>query len=285
MATRKAKTGTAIVPWKQAMAEAAKAQVTVEKTTASFQSIGTRNGILSVDDTPIKGNEIRVVVVMSAHENQLYPGRYNPDIKQIPSCFAFSEPEGPEDDMRPHEDSSDPQNADCASCPMNEMGTADTGRGKACKNIRRLAVITEDALEDPAALEEAEVRLLKVPVTSVKNWSKYVHRLSEEMQTPAWGVVTTISIAPDAKTQFKILFSFENEIEFDQELFDAMERKRAEVAKEITLPYTEPPVEEAPVRGRKGAAAKAAQKPAPQKPAPQKRGAAAKPAPRRASKY
>lgn len=272
-APKKARSGTSIIKWEDQMREAATKQAAHEKVQGSFQSIGTRGGILTVDEAPVPGNEIRGVVLMAVKENAFYEDAFNPSVMSIPVCFAFAGEDEEEDDMKPHADSSNPQNADCKSCPLNEMGSADTGRGKACKNLRRLAIVTEDAIESVEQFEEAAVRILKVPPTSIKFWSKHVNRLKEEMERPSWCVTTVISAAQDAKTQFKILFAFENLINFTQPLWDAVTRRRAELAKEMVLPYN--PVTEAPAPAKRGAKAKA-------KMAPPKRSVAAKPAAKKA---
>lgn len=254
----KAKTGTGLTIWEKQMADAAVKAAAVEKPTGSFRSISTRGGILTVDDTPIKGNELRCVVLMAMHENQFYEGAYDPSNVSIPTCYAFGEPGGDGEGMSPHAECASPQNDTCEGCPLNEMGSADTGRGKACKNIRRLALVTEDALESAEALEEAEIRALKVPVTSVKNWSKFVHRIAEEMQRPSWGVVCLISAMADPKTQFKLTFEFESPVNFDQKLMDVLTRRRAELAKEMVIPYQQPTEQPAkkPVRKSKPAPAR-----------------------------
>ena len=251
----KKKPTTAVVAWEQQMAQAATAQAAVEQVTGSFKSINTRSGILSVDDTPLKNNELRCVILASAFENQLYEGAYNPNQLSVPACFAISL-DG--EAMQPHENSQNPQCDNCEACELYVMGSADTGRGKACKNIRRLLLLTEDSLESAELLAEAEARMLKVSVTSVKNWSKDVNSISEDMQRPSWGVVTLIKLVPDAKTQFKMLFTFEELVQFDQELFDAMQKKIAELNKDIIAPYAVPSEEESAPPPRKGKAAPAA---------------------------
>jgi hypothetical protein len=250
-AVKKKATGTAVTLWEQQMSAAAKQQAAVEKVTGSFKSISTRNGILSIDDNPVPGNEIRAVVIVSAHENQHYEGAFNPSVLTVPVCFSLSL-DGI--DMKPHENSQTIQNPDCDGCWANEMGSADTGRGKACKNIRRLMLVTEDALDNASTLEEAEVRMCKVPVTSANNWAKFVNQISEDMDRPTWGVVVLIKLVTDSKTQFKMQFTFESLINYDQELFDVMQKKITELTKEIMVPYSVPEEEPAPApRGKKAA--------------------------------
>lgn len=246
MAVKKApKAGTGVTLWQDQMREAAKKQAATETITGSFRAVSTRGGILSVDDVAMPNNEMRCVILMAVHENQFYSGAFNPNVTQIPTCYAFAGEDDDADAMTPHEESAEPQAASCTECPLNEMGSADTGRGKACKNIRRLALVTEDAMDSAEAFEEAEVRTLKVPVTSVKLLAKHINRLSEEMERPTWGVVTLIKVVPDAKSQFKVQFTFESLVNFDQPLYDAMQRKRGELSKEMVAPY-QAPSEEAP---------------------------------------
>lgn len=236
-----AKKSTALTVWDKELAEAAHEQAAKEKVRGEFKNIGTRGGILTVDDSPVKGNELRVVVLATAFENAFYDGPFDPNEIKQPVCFALSL-DG--ENMAPHENSTDPQNGSCDGCPHNEFGSAETGRGKACKNVRRLMLVTADSLESAAKLEEAEVRQLKLPPTSGKNWAKYVHRIAEEMNRPAFGVVTLVSIVPDAKTQFKIVFEFEGLVKFDQKLMEVVRKRIAELNKDIVAPYQ--PLEEDP---------------------------------------
>lgn len=253
------KPGTALVPWEQQMAEAATKAAAAEKPMGGFKAISTRGGILSVDENAVEGNELRVVVLGAVHENQYYTKAFNPNKAEVPDCYAFGDPKAddPEDGMAPHEETDEEKrqgddNGLCASCWANQMGSADVGKGKACKNVRRLAVVTEDALESADAMLEAEVRVLKVPVMSVKNWANYVRNTcAEELKRPAWGVVTKIKVVPDPKSQFKITFGFEELVTFDQELYDAVQKRVNEVLGALVVPY--PKMEdqpEPPPRGR-----------------------------------
>jgi DNA-directed RNA polymerase alpha subunit len=137
------------------------------------------------------------------------------------------------------------------------MGSADTGKGKACKNVRRLALVAEDALESAEDLAIAEVRTLKVPVMSGKGWANYVRNtLGEDLQRPYWGVVTTISLMPDPKSQFKVVFELKELIDFEEkpELFDALQKKIKETTPQLLAPYPEmeaaPPPPPPRARGR-----------------------------------
>lgn len=264
------KPGTAVVPWEEQMAAAAQKQAAQNQPGGVFKSVSLKGGILSVDDEPLEDNELRCIIVVGVPENQHYDGPYNPNVPSVPICYAFGnlDADDPTEGMAPHEKSKEPQNATCEGCWANEMGSADVGRGKACGNVQRLLLITEDTLESPEALADAEARSLKVPVMSVNNFRKYVNKLRDDVSRPTWGVITRIKVVPDAKSQFRVLFSFEELINFDQDLFDAMQAKITELGREIIAPYPDLAEQEAPParRGKPAPAPKgkpaAAKKPA-----------------------
>ena len=73
----------------------------------------------------------------------------------------------------------------CNSCPMNEWGTAEDGRGKACKNMHRLYIIREG---------EMLPLLLTLPPTSLKNLSDYIALRIVSKGMRSYGVVTKVSL-------------------------------------------------------------------------------------------
>jgi hypothetical protein len=255
MATKKS-ANTSLTLWEQRMGAAVTKQAASEKS-STFKSISIQGGVLSVDDVQVANNEMLVVILASAHENCYYDVPFNADKPAIPACFAFSEVDGTEEGMAPHEDAVNKQSEDCAGCEFNVMGSADVGRGKACRNIRRLAVIAADGIESADALDEAEVRMLKIPVMSTRGWAAYVkEKLGTEIQRPTWGVVSKVKVVPTKKA-FGVTFAFEELVNFSQPLFEAMERKIKSASESLIAPYTPIPEEEEPApRGRAKVAAK-----------------------------
>ena len=81
------------------------------------------------------------------------------------------------------------------------------GRGKACKEIRKLAVLPVSALSSPEAIAKAELALLKLPVTSVRNWKSYVNLVAATYNLPHYAIITTVAPQPHPKNQFEITFS------------------------------------------------------------------------------
>ena len=91
------------------------------------------------DGSKVEG-PLDLVIVDFVSRNTFYEGTYDPNNITPPACFAIH-PEPKQ--MAPSENSPIKQSDDCASCPMNQFGSS--GKGKACKNGRMLAVLPPDA--------------------------------------------------------------------------------------------------------------------------------------------
>lgn len=243
MATKKSP-GTAVILWEAEMKAAAVKQAAGEKVwgEGGIGRININGGVMMIDGEAVEGNSLDVVVLAATPLNEYYDSPYTPGRPTVPACYAYGDPnaDDPEDGMAPGEveDKQGDDNGLCAGCWANQMGSADVGRGKACKNVRRMLLVTEDALEGAEALSGAEVRSLSVPVMSVKHWAKYVKEvLADELGRPCYGVVTTVSVAPDPKSQFVIKFAFKELINFDQPLWEAMKAKTTAALKDVIAPF------------------------------------------------
>lgn len=231
-------------------------EVETEKSISSGgKFISTKGGQLTYDGNPMKNNEMYVVIVDHIFENAFYEGRFNPENPQPPTCFAFGRTEK---DLIPHvnviEAGQNPCDT-CDGCPMNEWGSE--GRGKACKNVRRLALIPAghvnnktDELElyEEDHFSSSEIAYLKLPVTSTKGFSTYIKQVAQAYSKPVLGVVTRIYCTPDAKTQYKINFEAIDEV--PSELLGTLMRRRSMVMEEIEFPYSLEEREHQPEKGR-----------------------------------
>ena len=132
---------------------------------------------------------LQLVVVDFVSRNEYYEGAYNKDEIVPPACFAIH-PEPKQ--LAPSANSPDKQCDDCASCPMNQFGSAPSGTGKACKNTRLLAVLPPDADD------ETEIWTLKVSPTGIKAFDGFVAGVNRTFQLPPVGVVVTVGFS-DAK--------------------------------------------------------------------------------------
>lgn len=240
-------TQTGIMKWDDELAKYAQAASDKEQI-ISGQFLSVKSGQLSLAGQPIKGNEVNVVVLKDIFENTYYPGKYDPDNKAPPICYAFGDDDKA---MKPHEKASDPQAASCATCKHNEWGSSDKGTGKACQNRRRLAIIPAGDLS-PEAVAKAEVAYFKVPVTSGKFWGGYVKNVATLHRRPPFAVVTNLSVVPDAKTQIKVHFSMAGLVE--KESLGAVLERAKEQEEGIRFPYPEPkeevPRAAKPAKGR-----------------------------------
>jgi hypothetical protein len=199
-----AKPATAIatpVDLKALMEKAAADAKAKEKAEAKFISF--KSGVMSYNEQPAKDNKIQIVVLHSVFENDFFPDRYDPKKVVSPACWAVAHDE---EDMGPDPDKVTKMISEsCTDCEYNAWGSdLEGGKGKACKNVRRLALIQAAQMGD----ERPDLIFAKLPVTSVANWSKYVNQISNVVKRPAWGVITEMSVVPDAKSQFKVNFQF-----------------------------------------------------------------------------
>ena len=139
---------------------------------------------------------LNVIVVAEALLNVWYEGDYDPDTAQAPSCFALGEAvEGGDKLMQPDPTSPNKQGDEdgkCAGCEMNQFGTAERGRGKACSNRRRLCLVMAD---DPAFNDQQDLRyaILDLSPTALSAWGKFVGGLNKVEHRPPHGVITRLS--------------------------------------------------------------------------------------------
>jgi hypothetical protein len=246
MTTRKSN-GRAMVKWDErlaALAQAAKKTVAQVGGGGNFLSI--RGGALSYQKVAVKGNKMRCIVLAQVLENQHYPAAFDPDSPASPDCYAFGEDR---DGMAPHEAVERPFNPTCAGCPMKEFGSAERGRGKACGDVIRLALIAEEDLGD---IEGAEIAYLKVPYYSTLEWAAYVRELDEVYHKPPLAFFTELGVVPDPKSQFRV--KFERGDELDEASFEALFARQEEAQRSIAFPY--PKFEDAPAKAAPRGAAK-----------------------------
>ena len=144
--------------------------------------IGTRSERFTFKGTMI-GKTLRCTVVGFVHQNAFYEEAFDPDNISIPGCWAISA-DGVE--MAPPDNAPNRQFAQCDGCPQNVFGSADTGRGKRCKNQYKLAILADDVTD----AREKDVAFLTLPPTSIKPWNDYVQSISAMYQRPPWGVMT-----------------------------------------------------------------------------------------------
>ena len=246
--TTEAETGTAVINWEEELAKQAEAAAAAEPVTGGGQFFSIKSGILQFDGQPLPGNQACVIIVDAIYENVFYGEEYDPDSPQGPTCFAFGRAD---DEMAPHElvvagkGTFEAQHEECEGCPMNEWGSASRGKGKACRNTRRLALLPAgtydnkgnlDVFDDLEHFQKTALAYLKLPVTSVKGYATFVSQTAAVLKRPPHAVLTRVSVVPDPKTQFKVLFEALDKV--PNELIPTLMERHQGAKALIDFPYS-----------------------------------------------
>jgi hypothetical protein len=211
----------------------------------------------SLDGFPIT-MPFEAIVLDAVHEYAWYRDPYNPDTIAIPACFALGEDP---DDLVPHESSTDMQggptrgakakNPNCAVCWANAFASAATGRGKACRNMIRVALQTPDLLY-------AEPPMVRVSPMGLRGFGKFVKQVTQLMRLPTWAVYAQIDF--EEKADYPLLrFSVLREENGEPRLVEqakrgALRQMAAQARPRLLAPYdfgtSTPQLTQAPARKR-----------------------------------
>lgn len=235
--------------WQEKLAARAKIASETERSAGGSGSawISLMGGHITIDDAVVPDDTLDLVVLDSILENQFYARPFNPNVPDTPACFAFARDAKI---MRHHMDSPEPQcEGLCQTCPKAQWNSSLTGKGKACKEVRRLAVIVAGEADDAL---NAEVRLVKLPVTSVSEWSGYVQHLAQVQGIPPEAAVTRLYIeqTPGKMPSFRVRFKFVEKL--DEGLLNDIYQRQDLIQEELLQPYTpvvqDPPQPSAPAK-------------------------------------
>lgn len=165
----------------------------------SSNKISTKGKVFSLPGGKSGAGPINVVVLDWVAVNMVYKGAYNAKNPSPPVCWAINKNL---DELAPSANVKEPQGVDCASCPKNQFGSATTGKGKACKNQRRLLVVPADFNESTEAMT------LYVSPTGLKAWNSYVNKLAKDMGKLPIQVSTLVSFDPNQEYP-SLVFDFD----------------------------------------------------------------------------
>lgn len=145
--------------------------------------ISTAGKRFSLPDGRVSTDPLRVIVLDHRNVHRYYTKPYDANNPAPPDCFAIAKEF---DDLSPknHEGVLKPQADACATCPRNEWGSAANGKGKACRNMVRLALAATDT-------KDSTILTLEVPPTALKHWNNHVSNLAAIGKLPIQ-VVTQI---------------------------------------------------------------------------------------------
>lgn len=238
------------------MAKQAKTAVSAVGAGGNFISF--KGGVMQYKGARIPEDKMRCVVIDAIPVNEFYGADFDPDGFSAPDCYAMGRAFESGELIKPADlapnpaDVPRPCNPTCDGCPKHEWGSADKGRGKACKETQRLALLAEGDLENN--IEDGEIAYIKVPVTSIKNWAGYSRQLIDVFHRTALAFVTEISLVkatdgslPGWSVEFKQVLPIE-----DPPVLDALFGRYDEVVKAIAFPWQKNS-EAAPAQNGRGA--------------------------------
>jgi hypothetical protein len=225
--------------WQQKLLALAKQ--TSESERAPGQYFGTKACVLTFNKMQIPNNEMDVVVTAALFENAYYPDAYSPDVIVPPTCYAFST-NGVA--MVPHDGATVKQSAACDTCPQAKFGTANggAGKGKACRNLRRLAVLPANTTASAEGVKGGAVGFVKLAVYSGLGWADYVRKLALDGRSP-YSVITKMKLVPDQKAQFKFTYTWVADIT-DPAVLEAIMTRHDFDLQDLQEPYMAMPTEE-----------------------------------------
>ncbi len=133
---------------------------------------------------------MRVVVLDFNTQHTLFEGSYVQGKVSPIICAASGE--NPKE-MVPYASIKDPQCGSCTGCWANEFESASAGKGKACKQVRTMAVLVENAegVIDPTG----PIYLMQTNVTANKVFDAFVKTVAAVFQVPPVGVTLELGIA------------------------------------------------------------------------------------------
>jgi hypothetical protein len=189
MATRKKKvTGKAVSKAKSTALASIQEQIKKEASVADKtvgavlgNRIRTNGKEFKLPDGSTHKGPLRAVIIDYSAQNHYYEGSYDPDNIVPPACYAITAPASlgyDIDDMVPSDKAKVKMHTDCALCPMNQFGTDERGKGKACKNTRQLVVAMPD--DDP----ESQLMLIGASPKATKGFDSFVKKLAGGGATP-----------------------------------------------------------------------------------------------------
>jgi hypothetical protein len=257
-------TGTALVSYKDRMAALVAQTKKAETPTGGFISL--KGGRMKIGEVAFPGDKINAIIVDYRMDNEFYPNAYETGKSQAATCHAVVRPlefQSPWRKPRKGEDietafehwdedtgtgceAPDPQveaGMGCASCRMLEWNTAHlikgktgSGKGKACRESRRLFIAAADQCTNPGDIARAPIMTMIPPPTSVDNFKVLANELAEVLDVPCFGAVVEISVVADDRYQFVVKYKILEAIRDEGIMMALLQRHEEVSAKEISLP-------------------------------------------------
>lgn len=174
------------------LAEAAKEKAAAEMNSANISFLSLKGKRFTLSEEKL-GTELDVVILADIYDNSYYDRPYKEGVQTPPACFAIH---SDYDSLAPHETSPVKQSADCATCPKGEWGSSPNGKGKACRNGRRLLVAPY--IRGTGEVAMGELAIVNLAPTTLAPYSKYIKSVAKgDTPLPVFAVATHLSFDDD----------------------------------------------------------------------------------------
>jgi hypothetical protein len=176
---------------KQLQAHVSDAKARIEK--PAGVSIGIKGKKFKYKDE-ILGRTAELVVVDFIRVNAFYDEPFHEDEIALPACMALSVTG---EDMAPLPSCPRKQNETCDGCEQNAWGSADVGRGKACAEQYKLAVLAVNPANKSEDYSNCPMAMITCPPTSKKNFGSYVRAVEDKTGRPPLAFLTEFGFDDD----------------------------------------------------------------------------------------
>ena len=196
--------GKSVVGWADRVKAAAERQVkSVGFLGGGSNWVSFKGGVITVDGASAPAGKFNCVILGYMQERAYYEDEFDGAKPQAPDCYAYGNEDG-EVPAAPHPTSKHKQSDGCKSCEWSQYGTAQRGKGQACRQSVRLALVpaTEAGVEhDPY--------FARIPPTSIKAVKGWLEQLGD---TPCFAAVTEIQVTPSPGNMFDVRLSVKSEL-------------------------------------------------------------------------
>jgi hypothetical protein len=151
-------------------------------------TISTRGKMFTMPDGRSHPGPLQCIILDFINYNLYYRDPFNAQDIKPPVCWAYNKYV---DELGPADGVEEPQSDACSSCPHFQFGSAPNGRGKACRQTVKLAVV------EPNPTEASEIMVISVSPTALKAWAGYLNLVDMKYNTVPAGVITEISFNPN----------------------------------------------------------------------------------------
>ena len=254
------KPGTEVLSYKDRMAALVAQTQKAEAPQGGYISL--KGGRMTVGETKFPNDMIRAIVIEYRKDNEFYDKAYDPNAKgAAPVCAAIVRPSEVMTPWRKRRldedmtrviagsdaagfewvtDASKPQVAPgegCDNCKMLEWESVKvipgkSGKGKACRESRRLHLFAADQCTTPEDASRAPFLTLIPPPTSLDNFKRFANEATTVLKTPVFGVVVDISVEPHDAYQFMVHYKIVDTIK-DDGILNALLTRHEQLSKRI----------------------------------------------------